>query len=105
MDYSDRALSLTIHHMNSSLSSLISTQHSLELEAHVSVDDAVNKAYEEAHELSIAIQENNATEIQKEARDVLINVLSVSSRYIDIDALTIESSSLSDDIHALIALW
>jgi hypothetical protein len=91
--------------MNSSLSSLISTQHSLELEAHVSVDDAVNKAYEEAHELSIAIQENNATEIQKEARDVLINVLSVSSRYIDIDALTIESSSPSDDIHALIALW
>lgn len=105
MDYSDCALSLTIHHMNSSLSSLILSHQTLELEAHVSLDDAVNKAYEEAHELSVAIKENNPEEIQKEARDVLINVLSVSSRYIDIDALTIESSSPSDDIHALIALW
>ena len=91
--------------MNSSLSSLISTQHSLELEAHVSVDDAIAKAYEEAHELSVAIEADNLEEIQKEARDVLINILSVSSRYIDIDSLIIESSSSSDNIHTLVALW
>lgn len=91
--------------MNSSFSSLISPQHSLELEAHVSVDDAIAKAYEEAHELSLALDENNAPEIQKEARDVLVNVLSVSSRYIDIDTLLINSSSSSDDIYAFIALW
>lgn len=86
------------------LSSLISSQYALELDAHVSVDDAVNKAYEEAHELSIAIQENDSPEIQKEARDVLINVLSVSSRYIDIDSLPIHADA-SGDIYALIALW
>ena len=91
--------------MTHSLSSLISTQHSLELEAHVSVDDAIAKAYEEAHELSIAIQENNPEDIKKEARDVLINILSVSSRYIDVDTLVIKLSSSPDDIHTLIALW
>ncbi len=72
--------------MTHSLSSLIASQHALELDAHVSVDDTINKAYEEAHELSIAIQENNLEEIQKEARDVLINVLSVSSRYIQLNS-------------------
>ncbi|MFZ2255196.1 MAG: MazG nucleotide pyrophosphohydrolase domain-containing protein [Patescibacteria group bacterium] len=72
--------------MNNSLPSLISSQHALELDAHVSIDDAIAKAYEEAHELSVAIEENNLEEIQKEARDVLINVLSVSSRYIQLNA-------------------
>ena len=90
--------------MTLSFSSLISSQHELELEAHVSIDDTIAKAYEEAHELSEAIREGNPEEIQKEARDVLINVLSVSSRYIDIETLSIPLAS-SDDIHSYIALW
>lgn len=89
---------------NNSLPALISSQHALELDAHVSVDDAIAKAYEEAHELSVAIVDHDSPEIQKEARDVLINVLSVSSRYIDIDSLPIHADA-SGDIHALIALW
>ena len=91
--------------MTHSLSSLISSQHELELDAHVSIDDAIAKAYEETHELSFALEENDSPEIQKEAQDVLINVLSVSSRFIDIDTLPIEPSPSSGDIHALIALW
>lgn len=90
--------------MNHSLSSLISTQHTLELDAHVSIDDAIAKAYEEVYELSIAIEENNLEEIQKESRDVLINILSVSSRYIDIDSLPLSSVS-SNNINRLVALW
>lgn len=90
--------------MNHSLSSLISTQHTLELDAHVSIDDAISKAYEEVYELSIAIEENNLEEIQKESRDVLINILSVSSRYIDIESLPLSSVS-SNNINRLIALW
>ncbi len=91
---------------NPSLSSLISTQHSLELEAHVSVDDAIAKVYEETYELSRALEAWNPEEIQKEARDVLVNILSVSSRYVDIDSLVGEKSESSiSEIPHLVATW
>ena len=88
-----------------SLFQTIQEYHSLELEAHISPDDAIAKAYEEAHELSVAFEENNQDEIQKEARDVLVNILSVSSRYIDIETLPDVIPPESIDIHALVARW
>lgn len=90
--------------MTHPLSSLISSQHTLELEAHVSVDNTIAKVYEESHELEKARAMNNPEEIEKEARDVLINILSVSSRYIDIESLSLNGSRVGD-IPALIARW
>ena len=63
-----------------SLHSLMHDYHALELSAHISFDDVLLKVAEEGHELTTAIDKNNASEIEKEAHDVLMNVLSVVSR-------------------------
>lgn len=88
-----------------SLFQTLQEYRSLELEAHISPDDAIAKAYEEAHELSVALEEDNRDEIQKEARDVLVNILSVSSRYIDIETLPDVIPPESVDIHTFVARW
>lgn len=89
--------------MQHSLSSSISLHHDLELEAHVSLDDVIAKAYEEAHELSLALRDGDTNEVQKEARDVLVNVLSVAAKITDIDALSPVSPDPLLDILTLIA--
>lgn len=53
--------------------------HDLEIDAHVTIDDALSKTTQEMGELLTAIQEDNAAEIQKESADLLINILSVVS--------------------------
>lgn len=89
--------------MQHSLSSAITLHHDLELEAHISLDDVILKAYEEAQELSVALQNGDANEIQKEARDVLVNVLSVAAKITDIDALNPVKPDPAFDILSLIA--
>jgi adenine phosphoribosyltransferase len=88
--------------MNSSLHDY----RSLELQAHISPDDVIIKVSEEAYELSEAIRTDNAPEIEKEARDVLINLISASSRLTDMDTLPIASMHWDiSQLNALIALW
>lgn len=53
--------------------------HDLEIDAHVTIDDALSKTTQEMGELLTAINENNQPEIIKESADVLINILSVSA--------------------------
>lgn len=94
--------------MNYSISSLtqsIDTYHSFELDAHISLDDVIMKVSEENHELQIALWENNTNEIKSEARDVLVNILSVSARLVDINSLSLIQDVSSDKINADIALW
>lgn len=88
-----------------SLAQSIDTYHSLELDAHISFDDVIMKVSEENHELQIALWENNNNEIKSEARDVLVNVLSVAARLIDLDSLSLTKEASSDRINADIALW
>lgn len=52
---------------------------SLELDAHVSLDDVILKAIQESYELIDAISEEDHPNIQKEAADLLINLLSVTA--------------------------
>jgi hypothetical protein len=91
--------------MQHSLSSSIALHHDLELEAHVSPDDVILKAYEEAHELSLALRDGDANEVQKEARDVLVNVLSVAAKITDVDTLSPVEPDPALDILSLIACF
>lgn len=52
---------------------------SLELDAHISLDDVILKAIQESYELIDAILEEDHPNIQKEAADLLINLLSVTA--------------------------
>ena len=88
-----------------SIAPLIGEYRSLELDAHVSLDDAIMKVSEENYELQIAIWEHNILEIKSEAQDVLINILSVSSRLIDIENLSSRQEADLSSIDALVALW
>lgn len=95
MVYSSPALSLTNFLMNT----LIHDYHSLELEAHISPDDVIAKVSEEVYELREALASDDQAEIEKEAKDVLMNLLSVSSRITDIDTLPIDPQA--NDINDL----
>ena len=50
------ALSLIISPMTNSLAPLLHDYHSLELQAHVSIDDVIAKVSEELYELTEAIE-------------------------------------------------
>lgn len=62
--------------MNTSLKSY----HDLEIDAHVSLDDVLSKITQEMGELMTAVSHDDAPEIQKEAADVLVNILSVAGK-------------------------
>lgn len=81
------------------MNTLIHEYHSLELQAHISPDDAIAKVSEEVYELREALASHDQAEIEKEAKDVLMNLLSVSSRITDIDTLSIDSKA--NDINNL----
>ncbi|GAB0174467.1 MAG: hypothetical protein HHAS10_03460 [Candidatus Altimarinota bacterium] len=66
--------------MNSSLSASLASYRSLEIDAHVSLDDVLSKITQEMGELMEALENNDTSEIQKEAKDLLVNLLSASSR-------------------------
>ncbi len=88
-----------------SLDLLMHEYHALELSAHISLDDVLLKVAEEGHELSKAVEADDAPEIKKEAQDVLINVLSVAARSgLDISTIA-ENPWDGEEIDDLIALW
>ena len=62
-----------------SLTNCMNEYRSLELDAHVSLDDVILKAIQESYELIDAISEEDHPNIQKEAADLLINLLSVTA--------------------------
>lgn len=62
-----------------SLNSLLSEYRSLELDAHVSRDDVLSKITQEMGELIEAIEFRNTENIKKEAKDLLVNILSLTS--------------------------
>lgn len=54
--------------------------HDLELRAHVSLDDVLSKVTQEIAELVDAVESDDLAETRKEAEDVIVNVLSASSK-------------------------
>lgn len=94
-----------MNHNTQSIAPLLADYRSLELDAHVSIDDVIMKVSEENHELQIALRDNNTLEIKSEARDVLINVLSASARLMDIDQLDFIDDTNPNSINDTIALW
>jgi adenine phosphoribosyltransferase len=92
-------------HNTQSIAPLLADYRSLELDAHISLDDVIMKVTEENHELQVALRDNNAPEIKSEARDVLINILSASARLIDIDQLDLTEDTNPNSINDTIALW
>lgn len=75
-----------------SLSQSLSTYHSLEFDAHLTLDDIILKAVQESYEFTEALEQNDSSNSIKEAGDLLINILSVTSRFGDIDKLSLDSS-------------
>lgn len=75
-----------------SLSQSLSTYHSLEFDAHLTMDDIILKAVQESYEFTEALEQNDSSNSIKEAGDLLINILSVTSRFGDIDKLSLDSS-------------
>lgn len=66
-----------------SLHALVPALHdyrSLELEAHVGTDDVLSKIVQEMGELIESIHLNDRENIEKEAKDLLINILSLGAR-------------------------
>lgn len=94
-----------MNHNTQSITPLLDKYRSLELDAHISLDDVIMKVSEENHELQIALRDNNAPEIKSEARDVLINVLSVFTRLIDFNHLNLAQDSNPQSINDDVALW
>jgi NTP pyrophosphatase (non-canonical NTP hydrolase) len=76
-------------HSPHTLAPLVHDYHSLELQAHISIDDVVAKVSEELYELESAIRADDAIEISSEAQDVLTNIVSVSARLVDMADLSI----------------
>ena len=91
--------------MTNSLAPLLHDYHSLELQAHVSIDDVIAKVSEELYELTEAIETQDPIEIQSEARDVLTNILSASSHLVDVSNIVINPNNSESDISTLVALW
>lgn len=75
-----------------SLSQSLSTYHSLEFDAHLTLYDIILKAVQESYEFTEALEQNDSSNSIKEAGDLLINILSVTSRFGDIDKLSLDSS-------------
>lgn len=92
-------------HSPHTLAPLLHDYHSLELQAHVSIDDVVAKVSEELYELTEAIETQDPIEIQSEARDVLTNILSASSHLVDVSNIIINPNNSESDIWTLVALW
>lgn len=64
--------------INKNMEKLLAQYKEIEKYAHISFDDIMNKVSQEIAELIEAKTNNNENEIQKEASDVLINLLSIS---------------------------
>ncbi|EKE27449.1 MAG: hypothetical protein ACD_3C00205G0002 [uncultured bacterium (gcode 4)] len=64
---------------NSRLMDLLNNYRSLELKAHVSLDDVMNKVTQEVAELVEAIVNWDIPEMKKEAGDAIVNILSASA--------------------------
>lgn len=62
------------------LPELLNKYNELELQSHVSLDDVISKVTQEVSELMEAFDALEADESYKEAADVIVNILSVSSR-------------------------
>lgn len=60
---------------------LIKNYKSIELRAHVNIDDVINKVTQETGEILGALKEWNIQEIHKEAVDTLVNILSASETF------------------------
>jgi NTP pyrophosphatase (non-canonical NTP hydrolase) len=56
------------------------------------MDDIILKAVQESYEFTEALEQNDSSNSIKEAGDLLINILSVTSRFGDIDKLSLDSS-------------
>lgn len=92
-------------HSLHALAPLVHDYHSLELQAHVSIDDVVAKVSEELYELESAIRADDAIEIFSEAQDVLTNIVSVSARLVDMSDLPIVENQSDRSIWDLVSLW
>lgn len=80
--------------------------HDLEIDAHVTIDDALSKTTQELGELLVAIQENDTPEIQKESADLLINILSVVGHLdLEIPEWTNGESGKIAQLPILLAEW
>lgn len=80
--------------------------HDLEIDAHVTIDDALSKTTQELGELLVAIQENDTPEIQKESADLLVNILSVVGHVgLEIPEATKKASQWVSDLPILLAEW
>lgn len=66
--------------MNNSLSTSLASYRSLEIDAHVSMEDVLSKITQEMGELMEAIEGHDDENIKKEAKDLLVNILSATSR-------------------------
>ncbi len=79
--------------------------HDLEIDAHVTIDDALSKTTQELGELLTAITENDEPEIAKESADLLINILSVASHMgVDTENNTAEKEG-HEKLPILLAEW
>jgi len=84
----------------------LKSYHDLEIDAHVTLDDALSKTTQELGELLTAIQENNTEEIQKESADLLVNIISVVGHVgLGIPEARNEVSRWASDLPILLAEW
>jgi NTP pyrophosphatase (non-canonical NTP hydrolase) len=65
--------------MSHTLKPLLDDYRSLELDAHVSRDDVLSKITQEMGELMEALELDDLENIKKEAKDLLVNILSLTS--------------------------
>lgn len=90
-----------------SLTNYMNEYRSLELDAHVSLDDVILKAIQESYELIDAISEEDHLNIQKEAGDLLVNLLSVTAYLWDISILDTANiiPGKKENISNMMAIW
>ncbi len=86
------------------LDTLLSDYRALELSAHASLDDVMNKVTQEVSEILEALESNNPQEVAKEAADALVNVLSVSSALGTLPAIPERPATRPTDRQLLIHL-
>jgi NTP pyrophosphatase (non-canonical NTP hydrolase) len=60
------------------------------------MDDIIIKAVQESYELTEALEQNDIPNGIKEANDLLINILSITSRFGDIEKLSLHRESTHD---------
>lgn len=84
----------------------LKSYHDIEIDAHVTLDDALSKTTQELGELLTAIQENNTIEIQKESADLLVNILSVVGHLnLEIPKWTNGEAGEISELPILLAEW